>query len=515
MMASAPYKSASCRGSAMARIWVSLLALAAAGPLAAQDIATPPTIEGKRAEVRAVFEENRVAAHIPGSVFGIVKDGRLELVEGLGVRDPATGKPVDADTRFRIASMSKAFTALAILKLRDEGKIDLGAPASRYVPELAKWSLPTADSRALTVLDLVHHTGGLVEDNPWGDRQQVLSQPEFTAVITSGMDFATAPGTRMEYSNYGYALLGRIVSNVSGRPYQDYIRETIMLPLGMTSTGYDIFKSPAEARAIGYRWQDDAWVREPDLRDGAFGAMGGVETTANDYARWIAFLLSAWPPGNAPDDGPAKRSTVRDLVALVSPERARERPAVLGPACRQSIGYGAGLFVVDDCDLGRVVTHSGGYPGYGSNMVLLPDAGVGMFVFNNRTYAGSGLAQMKALLALRRAGAIPDRVMPVSPGLAEAYAVAKTAWTKGDVAAAPLANNVAPDRDLPRRNREIAQLKTKAGECLITEPVVAVSAMEGSFTWACSSGTVEGRVQRAPLSELQLQVIDFRLKPES
>ena len=99
----------------------------------------------------------------------------------------------------------------------------------------------------------------------------------------------------MEYSNYGYALLGRIVSNVSGKRYQDYIRDTIMLPLGMTSTGYEVMTSPVAERALGYRWQDDQWVREPDMRDGAFGAMGGVETTANDYAKWMAFLLSAWP----------------------------------------------------------------------------------------------------------------------------------------------------------------------------------------------------------------------------
>ncbi len=489
--------------------WVLVLA----GPATAQELVPAPSIESQRAAIRAVFEDNRTAQHIPGTVFGIVRDGRLVLVEGLGVRDPATGKAADADTRFRIASMSKAFTALAILKLRDEGKIDLGASAARYVPELAQWSAPTADSRAVTVLDLLHHTAGLVEDNPWGDRQQVLTEPEFSALIGSGMAFANPPGTRMEYSNYGYALLGRIVSNVSGRPYQDYIRKTIMVPLGMTSTGYDIAKSPAETRAIGYRWQDDAWVREPDLRDGAFGAMGGIETTANDYAKWIAFLLSAWPPGDAPDNGPAKRSTVRDMVVLVSPEPSRDRPAVLGPACRQGIGYGTGLNVIDDCELGRVLTHGGGYPGYGSNMVLLPDAGVGMFVFNNRTYAGAGLAQMKALLALRRSGAIPDRVTPVSSGLAEAYLQATRAWVGGRLDDLPLANNVALDRDLDRREREIAEIKKSAGTCARFEPIVAISAMEGTFTWTCTSGKVTGRVQRAPLVRLKLQVLDFKFVP--
>lgn len=491
--------------------WAAAIALAT--PAAAQEPAAPATIESLRDTVRAVFEDNRTAGHIPGTVFGIVKDGRLIAVEGLGVRDPQTGRPVDADTRFRIASMSKAFTALAILKLRDEGKLVLDAPASRYVPQLKRWRLPTGDSRPITVRDLLHHTAGLVEDNPWGDRQQVLSESEFTALIAGGMDFANAPGVRMEYSNYGYALLGRIVSNVSKRRYQDYIREKIMLPLGMTATSYDIAKSPPGERAIGYRWQDEQWVREPDLRDGAFGAMGGIETTANDYARWIAFLLAAWPADDRADDGPVRRASVRDMAALVSPTPARERPAALGSPCRQSAGYGAALTVLDDCDLGRVLTHSGGYPGYGSNMMLLPDAGVGMFVFNNRTYASGGLAQSRAMLALRRAGAIPDRVQPVSTNLAAAYGLAKQVWSSGSVASAPLANNVVPDRDLARRDRDIAELKTRVGNCAMAEAVVAISAMEGTFAWNCAAGRVEGRVQLAPLDEAALQVIDFRAAP--
>lgn len=482
--------------------------LATSAPAMAQEIA-PATIDSLLGDVHTIFEDDRVAAHVPGTVYGIVKDGALVFVEGLGTRDPRTSQPVDADTRFRIASMSKAFTALAILHLRDREQLNLDAPISRYVPEVATWRLPTADSRAITVRDLLHHTAGMVEDNPWGDRQQVLSEPDFSALIASGMEFANAPGAQMEYSNYGYALLGRIITNVSGKAYQDYIRETIMLPLGMTSSTYDVLSSPPEARAIGYRWEDEGWVREPDMRDGAFGAMGGVETTANDYARWMTFLLAAWPASDAPDAGPVKRSTVRDLVSLVSHMPPVDRPEALGPPCRQSFGYGAGLRVVGDCDLGRVLTHSGGYPGYGSHMVLLPEAGVGSFVFNNATYTSLGLTNYKALLALRRAGAIPDRAVPLSPGLAEAYAFAKRAWSAGSLAGLPLANNVAPDRDLVRRAREITELKRAVGSCDTTAQISPVSAMEGRFVWQCTGGRITGRVQRAPTADLQLQVIAF------
>lgn len=495
----------------MRKASVAGMIMASALPVAAAGQPVPPAIESLRAEISAGIDEYRTARHVPGTIYGVVKDGKLVLIEGLGVRDPQSRVPVDADTRFPIASMSKAFTALAILKLRDEGKLSLEAPASRYVPQMRSWKLPTSDASEITVRDLLHHSAGFVEDNPWGDRQLLLSEAEFSALLASGMDFANAPRVRSEYSNYGYALLGRIVTNVAKQPYQVYIRETIMRPLGMDSTGYDLAAGPVQSRAIGYRWQDGAWLREPDFRDGAFGASGGVETTARDYAKWIAFLLSAWPASDGPEKGPVRRSTVRDLVAFGAPLPSIERPSEIGSPCRWSVTYGGGLRMVNDCDLGRVLTHTGGLPGYGSQMMLLPDAGVGMFVFNNLTYTSLSNANYRAMIALRKAGAIPDRSRPVSDGLARAYALAKTAWTRGNLEEIPLANNVFMDLDAPRRAKAIADLKEAVGECAMNEPIAPVSAMEGRFTWHCARGRVSGRVQRAPTSEFQLQVVDFRL----
>src|SRR5947209_18406301 len=339
------------------------------------------------ADIDKIFADWRLSAHVPGLVYGIVADGRLVHVRGLGVQDLASNRAVTPDTLFRIASMSKAFTALAILKLRDEGKLSLEAPAENYVPELKGWHYPTADSPKITVRNLLTHTSGFVDDNPWGDRQQVLSEAEFTAMLRAGVPFARAPGLAMEYSNFGYATLGRIVSDVSGMPYQDYIRREIMAPLGMISTTYDIFASPPERRAIGYRWQDNRWLREPDMRNGAFGAMGGVETSASDYAKWVAYLLSAWPARDEPSTGPVRRSTAREIVTGANfPSGLMRNPAIGGGPCRQAVAYGMGWRVVDDCDLGRFVTHTAGYPGYGSVVILLPDKNVGIFAFASRTY---------------------------------------------------------------------------------------------------------------------------------
>lgn len=468
------------------------------------------TIETVLPRLDRIMADYAQTAPMPGLVYGIVKDGRLIHVQGYGVQDMEAKRPVTADSRFRIASMSKAFTALAILKLRDAGKIRLDDPAEQYVPELKTWHYPTADSPKITVRDLLTHTAGFVEDNPWGDRQQVLPEADFTKMLKAGVPFARAPGLAYEYSNFGYATLGRIVSNVSHMPYQRYIAEKIMAPLGMASTGYDIFKSPPEARAIGYRWQDGAWLREPDMKDGAFGAMGGIETTANDYAKWVAFLLSAWPARDDPDTGPVKRATVREVVEGVNMASGAMRNSSYGGApCRQASAYGMAWRVIDDCDLGRVVTHTGGYPGYGSVVLLLPDKGIGLFAFGSRTYNGASPAAWRALLALQATGVLEDRAVPVSPGLAEAYDAARAIWAKGDVEGAPLAMNFLMDRDAGRWKSDLANLKTQLGNCPGTEAIAPISAMEGFFSWSCEKGRLKGRVQRAPTEGVTIQALSY------
>jgi CubicO group peptidase (beta-lactamase class C family) len=480
------------------------LALFAASPAPAE------TIEEMIPAIDKIMGDYQQTAPQPGMVYGIVRKGRLIHARGFGVQDPQAPRPVTADSLFRIASMSKAFTAMAVLKLRDEGKLRLDDPAERHVPEMRGWTYPTSDSPRISIRDLITHTAGFVEDNPWGDRQQPMTEAEFTAVLTRGVPWSRAPGLAMEYSNFGYATLGRIVRNVSGQSYQGYIGKAILQPLGMTSTTYDIFKSPVERRAIGYRWQEGQWVREPDMADGTFGAMGGMETSANDYAKWVGFILSAWPARDDAESGPVRRSTVREIVEGANMVSGRMRSSSFGgTACRQAAAYGMGWTELDDCDLGRVVTHSGGYPGYGSIVYLLPEKGVGIFAFSNRTYSAPSAGAWRALMALNAAGALPGRQTPVSPGLAQAYDVTRSIWTRGNVVDAPLANNFLLDRDAERWKAEIARVKRDVGQCAGAEDIAPVSAMEGTFTWVCEKGRVRGRVQRAPTPEVTIQALSY------
>ncbi len=130
------------------------LAIATAPAAAADDAAW--------SSIDRLFETWRLDAHVPGLVYGVVIDGRLVHVCAFGVQDTSSQQPVAPNTRFGIASMSKAFTALAILKLRDDGELSVDAPVETYVPEMKDWTYPTKDGRRLRVRDLLHHVGGLV-----------------------------------------------------------------------------------------------------------------------------------------------------------------------------------------------------------------------------------------------------------------------------------------------------------------------------------------------------------------
>src|SRR5438270_11156470 len=180
------------------------------------------------ADVDKLFQDFASANHVPGAAWGIVIDGRLVHAGAAGYRDLETKSAPNADTVFRIASMTKSFTAMSILELRDEGKLSLDDPAEKYVPELASLKYPTTDSPKITVRHLLSHSEGFPEDNPWGDQQLADTPEQMAAMMRRGIPFSTAPGTGYEYSNYGFAILGRIVSTVSGMPYTRYVSEKIL-----------------------------------------------------------------------------------------------------------------------------------------------------------------------------------------------------------------------------------------------------------------------------------------------
>ncbi|WP_343518425.1 serine hydrolase domain-containing protein [Sphingomonas sp.] len=492
-----------------------LSALLVAAPLPATAQAVQPLPPAAVVEIGDAFAKFRQRTPVPGLVYVVIKDGKAALSAMQGVQTIG-GAPVTLDTRFRIASMSKAFTALAILKLRDDGKLALDDLAEKHVPEMRGWKYPTSDAPRIRIRDLLAHVSGMVTDDPWGDRQQVLTEAEFSGMIAAGVPWSRVGQSQHEYSNFGYALLGRIVSNASGKPYQAYIRDTILRPLGMTASTYEVSEVPKGKLAIGYRWENERWVEEPSMKDGAFGAMGGLVTTANDYAKWVAFLLSAWPARDGADTGPVKRATVREMAQGLNFVRIAPRNGgPEGDKCVHAIAYGMGMRVTPDCQLSLTLSHGGGYPGYGSFVVLAPELGIAAFGFANRTYQAPAVPVWQSLWALAKAGAVTRPEKPLNPLLGRMQDAARAAYAAGDLKPldGKLAMNFLMDRSPENWAKEFGRIKALVGECTTAEPLAPTGNLSTAFRWTCAKGKLDGQILLAPTNPPTIQALRFVPQP--
>lgn len=444
---------------------------------------------------------------LPGLVAGIVREGGLAHVATVGIADREAGRPVGRDTVFRIASMTKNMTALAILALRDAGKVVLDAPLADYVPQFAAVKPATADAKPVTVRDLMCHVAGFVTDDPWGDRVLGMTPAELDRVIATGRLFARSPGLAFEYSNLGYALLGRVLTNVSGEPYQQYVRRTFLEPLGMARTTFDAVSASAGDYAFGYRLDGETWSRERLEPDGEVGAMGGLATSAPDYARWVAFLLSAWPARDDPETGPVRRASVRELALYHAPPHGFDPERPMPPTA-----YGYGLSTTADPVLGRLLHHAGGLPGYGSHVLMLPDRGWGVFAFANRTYAPMSKLTPRLATILHDAAPKPAPAPP-SPALKRAAEAVVRAYASGRIedAADCCAVNLLLDTPPSLRNAELAALKERLGEGRL-EAVEPDHALAGRFVLACARGRLEGHVILSPEAEPGIQKLTFSVE---
>ncbi len=463
-------------------------------------------------EIERSFKSFVERQQMPGAVMGVIIDGELALVKVHGVREKAGDAPVTPDTVFRIASMTKSFTAMAILKLRDEGKLSLEDPVSKYVPELANLAYPTADSQMLNVRHLLTHSEGFPEDNPWGDRQLAQSDKTMREWMRTGIPFSTSPGTAFEYSNYGFAILGQIIAKASGQPYDQYVQDKILKPLGMNSSTFEMSSVPRNRIALGYRRENDALKPEPILAHGSFGAMGGLWTSAPDLARYVAFLMSAFPPRDEPESGPVKRSSAREMqqVWRFSPASAF-RPTVDAPLQLGSGGYGYGLGISADCRFAHSVSHGGGLPGYGSLMRWLPEHGVGLIAMSNLTYGGFNGFFNEALSALHRTGALQPRVARPSQALLTAQSDISQLIIKWDDA---LANRIAADNlflDVAAdvRKSRWASLAEQHGTCRPATTIDAENALRGEWKMTCDRGWLNVFITLAPTTPPKVQQINI------
>lgn len=460
--------------------------------------------------IGADFQQFLERNHIPGLAYGLVADGELVLADGIGVQNIVDQSPVTPDSIFRIASMTKSFTAMAVVKLRDEGKLQLDTPVEQLVPELASLAYPTRDSAPITVRHLLTMSAGFPQDDPWADRQLAASDETFSAWLRGGISFSNPPGITFEYSNYGYAILGRIIASVSGRPYPRYVQEEILKPLGMTSSTFDIHSVPPERLAMGYRWEGNQWVAEPPLEDGAFAAMGGLFTTITDFSRYMLFLLSAFPPRDDAETGPVRRSSLREMQQVWRQRfvtSSRQSPDA--PAWVLADGYGYGLVCGIDSVMGYTVAHGGGLPGYGTFYRLLPDYGIGLVAFSNLTYAGASQPVNEILCSLRKANVFQPRTLKPTPALEslqDALTRLYNQWDD-DLIRSTATESFFQDAPLEKRRQQFETLRKIFGKCTAVTPIEPENALRGRWTMKCRGGQIEVFTTLAPTVPPRLQFL--------
>jgi len=484
------------------------------------------------------LHRQRVADGIaPSSVWGVFdRDG---LVASGGAGDRGDGTAPDADTVYRIASCTKSVTATTLLGLVDDGLLSLDAPVTDFVPAFRSVALPTADSPVPTVRMLLTMSAGFPTDDPWGDRQESISDDELDDVLGAGLLFDSVPGTRFAYSNLGYALLGRVVAVAAGAPFTSVATERVLRPLGLDDTVF----AAADARGhvvTGYRPHGSAWEALTTPGPGAFSPIGGLFSTVRDLARWASWLASAFegtaPPFSEPaaaNAGPldtAGRRAMQQAMRMV--------PAESLPGSTRATGYGFGLFVEHDPVVGSIVSHSGGYPGFSAHMRWSVSTGLGVVAFENATQAKVSVAATRAhdlVLADVRSGADasiadtsiahasiahapvaddPERVLPETRAAQRAVQRLLADWDD-DRAAAICTPNVPLDVPWDRRRAALDAAVAVVGADLRGTPVAEQSSTPTHLRWWLPGehGRLRVEIRLAPLAAGLVQTLTVRAEP--
>jgi len=285
-------------------------------------------------------------AGAPGVATLVAVDGRVIYRGNFGQANTKTRAAIQSDTVFDIGSISKPFTATAILMLFEEGKLSIDDPLAKHLPELQRYPA------GITLRHLLTHTSGLPHFEPDEERtgQQFLPE-EILAWHARQKKLRFTPGEKYEYCNGGYVLLSLIVERIAGQPFPEFVRQRIFQPLGMTRTSLRLATRQIENRAVGYRRSNDAGFLVVSDSDGLrVQGDGGIQSTVEDLLRWA----EAWTTAKL-----LKPETIR--MALT--------PAVLNDGTRTSYGLGWGLSRVE----GRVmVSHDGRARGFRAYLAMFP-----------------------------------------------------------------------------------------------------------------------------------------------
>ena len=348
-------------------------------------------------EVNRYVEQRMLEAGMPGLALGITDREELLQVATFGHADLASGRPVGPDTMFEIGSIGKSFTNVALMQLRDEGRLDLNAPVSRYL----SWFKVQTDYAPITTHHLMTHTSGLVAGTDIGPHGL------YEAWALRDGRTGAPPGEYFRYSNVGYKTLGFLLEEVDGRSYQEATQARVLDPLGMSHTHPVIGFETRKRAAVGYRsFYDD----RPEHRDHGlvpalwteYGVGDGCQaSTAGDMAVYMRMLMNGGV-------GPAGRLMSGDSFRLMTRREI---------ATQQWGGahYGCGI-ILADVDGHAYLGHGGSSTGFVSGMVSDLDDGIGVVVLINGLVRSYGAVDMAMhIVSLLRAGLLQQELPPLRP----------------------------------------------------------------------------------------------------
>jgi CubicO group peptidase (beta-lactamase class C family) len=314
------------------------------------------------------FRDQMPRQHVPGAVLVLVKDGTTLLAKGYGFADLEKGVPVNPErTVFRVASVSKLFTATAVMQLVERGRLGLDDDVNAH---LRRFKLPSKYVEPVTIAHLLTHRGGF-DEQFIGMAAPVPAQPlPLGEYLARRMPPAVMPpGRFISYSNHGYALLGHIIEEVSGRPFADAMEENVLRPLGMTRSNFHQPLPGALAGSLAVGYLDEGGTLEPLAPDVIHAApAGALVTTGTDAAR---FMIAHLQKGRL-DGG---RILEEDTAGMMQRRQFSHDGRMPG------LGYG---FWERPRNQHRAIVHDGGWRGFYSLMWLLPEEDMGVFIAANR-----------------------------------------------------------------------------------------------------------------------------------
>jgi CubicO group peptidase (beta-lactamase class C family) len=318
--------------------------------------------EALTAELEQLVRREQRDKRLPSIAAAVTRAGEPVWETAVGAADVRAEREATPDTQYRVGSITKTFTAAAIMQLRDEGKLDLEDRLDSYIEGAA---------HVPTLRRLLSHTSGLqreTQDDAWL-RAQFAAVPELVETFARA-EQVLPPGARFHYSNLAFALLGIVVERVSGVPYREYVEQRLLRPLGLARTSFD----PQEPAATGYLVQpyvEAAWEETP-VQTGAWIAAGQLWGTVRDLCRWAAFLAE-------PDESVLRRETVAEMRTVQS----------IDDHTRWTGGYGLGLMLRRQGE--RIFAgHGGSMPGFIAGVYVSPSDKVAAAVLTNSSSAAVG-----------------------------------------------------------------------------------------------------------------------------